>query len=203
MNPSAPLTRVDRVTVLITDDQLNPGWLDSIKDFFPSTVEIQLFFVYTGVLLVASTQIGSGFKKRLFCGFSHRTLQGPEPLPGIESGGLLDFAQMVAESEFILSVPHTLEPVKRTSSRLKEVGVLLDAGLHRGVEGLRVATGLAGCNHRLTVFFPLSSFPFIGGLPRVPLEAKPYLEALIALNARFTATPALFNSLEYDVLLRV
>jgi hypothetical protein len=188
-------------TLLISHHELPKKWLKKTLAQLPGKVDLQVFFVDSGTLLVGKKLAGQHFVNQVYCSYSHRILSGPKPLAGINSGGLLNLGEMISQSEYTISIPRSIPPVKPVRSRLKEIGLILDSDSRRGIDGLRVATGLAGCNHRLTLFFPHDGFPFISGAPQVPGMARPYLEALTSLGARFSASPVSYDRSEYDLLL--
>ncbi len=195
--------RIELATILLTHDELPKKWFEKAIKQLPKKVGIQLFFTGNGTLLVGENLPKFKFHDLTYCSYSHRKLKGPKPLDGINAGGLFDLGTLVSESRYVLSIPRSVEEPKQVKSRLKEIGVILDSEKARGVEGLRVATGLAGCNHRVTLFFPSDGFPFIADVPKVPLEAKPFLETLSTLGARFSTTPASFDDTGCDILLSI
>ncbi|MBF0454472.1 MAG: hypothetical protein HQL72_06595 [Magnetococcales bacterium] len=180
-------------TLVISQNGPLKRWLDHLHTILPAQVERHFFFVDTGVALIGEQVAGHLPLKGFYCAHSHRLHQGPAPLAGMVSGGLLDLGRMVAKSHATLSLPHTLLPLHYVSDRRSKKIALL---LRQNVEGLRVATGLAGCGHQVTLFHaePLSS---------LPEEAEPYLQTLTALNARFLPPPSSYTNSRFDLLLAI
>jgi hypothetical protein len=188
---------MERATAIISQYKLPNGWLEQIVALLPENIILEVFFVDSGTLLVDQKPSSSQIKKLLYCSHSHRVLNGPKPVDGIEAGGLLDFGEMVGRSQYLLSIPQTSLPLKPTQSRLKEIGLILDSNPVRSVEGLRVATGLAGCNHRMVLF----SHNDI--LSQPPKEAIDYLEALTMLGAKFQTIPPSYEQFSGDFLIKI
>ena len=190
-------------TLLISSDELPKTWLEKVLELLPENVQVQLFFVNTGTRLVGEKLEKHPYGERKFCAHSHRQLNGPKPVAGIHSGGLINLGEMIAKSEYTVSIPHTIIPLRYASHKLKKIAIFLDSDIERGVEGFRVATGLAGCKHMVTMFCPGDIFPITDGIPQVPDAAKPYLEMLPALGVKFLPRPTAYDDSEYDVLISV
>jgi hypothetical protein len=191
------------VTILVSQHKLQKKWLDRALESLPKKLRVQVFFVGSGTLLVGENLPKYKFHNLVYCAYSHREFNGPKPIDGMKSGGLLDLGEMISQSQYTISLPKTILPIKPAGSRLKEIGVVLDPDSQLEIEGLRVATGLAGCNHRVMLFFPVDGFPFIADGPQVPQEAKPYLETLSSLGGRFSAPPVSYDDAECDILISV
>lgn len=192
-----------RVTILLSDHNVPKKWLYKALRSLPENLQVQLFFVDSGTLLVGEKLEKYSLGDCVYCTYSHRILQGPPPIAGIAAGGLLDLGAMIGRSEYTISFPRTILPAKPVDSPLKKIAVILDSDNERGVEGLRIATGLAGCNHRVDVFFTIDGFSVIDGVPDVPRQAAPYIEFLTSLGTRFHAPPDSYEVSDYDVLISV
>jgi hypothetical protein len=191
----------DRATLIISRADLPESSLDRTLRQLPEEVIVQLFFVDEGVHLVGDNLLGRAVESAVYCSQGHRQLNGPEPLKGVRAGGLLDLGEMIRGSRYVFSVPHTLSPARRIESKLKKIGLLLDRDINRAVEGLRVGTGLAGCDHQVTLFPHQSGPSFDGRGAKIPPAAIPYLETLTALEARISTTPFDNENSKYDILI--
>ncbi|MBF0380106.1 MAG: hypothetical protein HQL69_03755 [Magnetococcales bacterium] len=113
----------------------------------------------------------------------------------IVAGGLLDLGKMVEKSDYFISVPHIFKPDKHVLTKQKDIGIIIDKSIRLTIEGLRVATGLAGCNHRVTIYYPNELTPFFDDHESAPSQVKPYLETLCQLQVTFSAElPSYDNS---------
>jgi hypothetical protein len=193
-------------TILISHHNLPDKWLDKILKLLPNKINIQIFFVDAGTLLVGKKLANRQFDKLVYCAHSHRVLNGPKPLAGVETGGLLDLGKMVEKSHFFLSAPKTFMPINQetaVTTTQKNIGLIIDKNTELAVEGLRVATGLAGCNHKLTIFYPNDVSQLIDNSTKIPAKAKPYLEALTQLGAKFQNVLPSYDNSGCDFMIRL
>ncbi|MBF0446371.1 MAG: hypothetical protein HQL68_12355 [Magnetococcales bacterium] len=190
-------------TILISHHKLPDKWLDNVLKLLPEKINIQIFFVDAGTLLVGKKLVNIPLVKLVYCAHSHRVLNGPNPLANIEAGGLLDLGKMVGKSDYFLSVPHTFKPIKAVTKTQKNIGITIDKNSKLAVEALRVATGLAGCNHRVTIFYPKEISQLINKSPKTPAEAKLYLEALTQLGAKLQNVQPSYDSSECDFIIGI
>ncbi|MBF0125650.1 MAG: hypothetical protein HQM02_00410 [Magnetococcales bacterium] len=195
MPPPAPL----RVTLLITRSTLPVGWEERITEHLGLAWRANLFFLDQGIHLIERPWSGSRFGgERIYCAYGHGQLNGPRPSPDIFPGGLANLGRMIRESDYTLSLPATHWPAQPGQHPQKSIGILLvDDNPFLLVETTRLAAGLAGCNHKPTLFSPFYPGPIF------PITAAPYLEALHALGGSITASPPYEQmALEQEVVLQ-
>jgi hypothetical protein len=188
-------------TILISHHKLPDKWLDKILKLLPNKTKIQFFFVDAGTLLVGKKLANIPLVKLVYCAHSHRVLNAPNPIASVEAGGLLELGRMVGKSHYFLSVPHTFKPLKPIATKQKNIGLVLDENNKLAVEGLRVATGLAGCDHKLTIFYPNECIPLINSPTKASDKTKPYLEALTQLGAKFQTVLPSYENCECDFII--
>ncbi|MBF0357817.1 MAG: hypothetical protein HQL70_04360 [Magnetococcales bacterium] len=188
---------MELATAIISQHNLPKGWLEEILLLLPENIKLEIFYVGSGTMLVDTPPRSPHIKKILYCSHSHRVLNGPKPGEDMVAGGLLDLGGMVVRSQYLLSLPQSNLPLKPTKSKLKEIGLILDPDPERMVEGLRVATGLAGCNHQMVLFYHKKS------LDKPCKEAKTYIEALTMLGAEFQTTQPPYEWFTGDFLIRI
>ncbi|MBF0369493.1 MAG: hypothetical protein HQL52_08565 [Magnetococcales bacterium] len=175
------------VTLLITRDQLPEDTIEKaitgIPEPFSDEFQINLFFLDRGVYLADNAFPHLDIRQKIACAHSRNRHHLP-PFTGdhpARDGGLANLGEMIGRSRFTLSLPNLHWPSAPDDGRHKSILVLLPDPLHL-TEGLRLATGLAGCDHRLTIRHPEGiSFP---------ADGKIYQEALTALGSRFDGVPA-------------
>ncbi len=173
------------LTLLITRQLLAPGWFETIHKGLPNIERTHLFFLDHGTFLATADFSFLPPGKRIYCAHSLRTLNAPPPGTNVQRGGLFDLGTLLWESHTALSIPRTIWPHSSTQplsddqkrNGSKHIFIPLETEGARQIEGLRLATGLAGCNHTVT-FCAASPIP-----PQA--DTNPYLETLKALGARF------------------
>ncbi|MBF0194157.1 MAG: hypothetical protein HQL71_06340 [Magnetococcales bacterium] len=190
-------------TILITNHNLEDLWLEKVLKLLPNNINIQLFFVDTATKLVGKNITNIPIVKLVYCAHSHRELKAPKPKANVEAGGLLDLGRMVGDSDYFLSLPKIYKPIKPVTGTKKNIGLVLNENSKQSLEGLRVATGLAGCNHKLTIFYPNNIYHLINNSKKTPEKAKPYLEALTHFGATFQTALTSYNKCECECIIEL
>ncbi|MBF0293830.1 MAG: hypothetical protein HQL96_01460 [Magnetococcales bacterium] len=185
------------LTLIVTRATLpDPAWETAITNRLGATWRAQIFFLDQGVRQVAdarwSTLQPGG--ERIYCAHDHAQHHGPPPAPGILPGGLANLGRMIRESDYSLTLPKMHWPAQPGKQGVKPVVILLaaDDPQNRLTEAARLAAGLAGCGHHVTLHSPVTPGPLFS------LAAAPYLEALQALGGAIAPT-----SPEAPVILRL
>lgn len=194
---------VSSLTLAVTRNTLDFNKLTETIRVFPSLKTVNLFLMQQGTLLVDASWRTLPAGERVFCAFNHRRHQGPSPALGMEAGGLASLADMIRRSEVSLSWPHCHQPTVPAKHANKVIGILFNETKSWAVEALRVATGLAGCNHKLRILRDPAH-----GCPQEELsailpEATDYLEVLPALGAFFGVYSRQAFPDDLDVMLRL
>lgn len=171
------------LTLLFSRGDLPKNWQKEFLPPFSPWDQVHLFLLdqATHMLRTDFSQLPSG--KRVFCAHSHRLL-GAQPATKESkfiAGGLANLGEMVRDSHGTISLPNTHWPTKKGKPGVKSVGILLGNEPSRQKEAIRLAAGLAGCNHTVTLYTPMRRTKLQACFP----EMAPLLEALQALRATF------------------
>lgn len=97
------------------------------------------------------------------------------------AGGLANLGEMLRDSHWGISLPNSHWPIKKSEPGVKNVGIFLGNHQKRQKEAIRLAAGLAGCNHMVTLYTPINYRKLLKKFP----ETAPLLEALQAMHATF------------------
>ncbi|MBF0165529.1 MAG: hypothetical protein HQM01_13695 [Magnetococcales bacterium] len=171
------------VTLLVTRPRFNPpeGWQDRLSLRLDPPWRFNLFFLHQAVHLVDQPHWHAWLEaghEASYCAHDHQTLHGPPPLPGIQPGGLATLGRLIRESSLTLSIPHLTWPLQSNTTGIKRIAIHLDGDADDHLQTLRLAAGLAGCDHPVTLFQATPSQP-------ISPAAIPYHQALLALGAQF------------------
>ncbi|MEO5341014.1 MAG: hypothetical protein H7837_10965 [Magnetococcus sp. MYC-9] len=172
------------LTLLLSQRTLPPGWYERLMQGRPRPAQVNLFCLAQATHLLGTDFSSLSPGHRGYCAYSHRLLGAPPP--GADSpfaaGNLLTLGGMVRHSHLTLSVPHSHWPVAMGEPGVKKIGILLGDDPDTQRESIRLATGLAGCNHLVNLYSPLEMPELRMLLP----ETCSLLEALEAMKAEFT-----------------
>ena len=172
------MTAPDTLTLLISRHPLPEGWFEPIRQRLPALARVHLFFFDHGLFATGTDFSFLPPGERLHCAHSRRTLQAPTPAG--RAGGLYDLGLLIRAGGWMVTLPRVIWPPSPPGpGPVRRVALHLEPPGPRQVEGLRLAAGLAGCDHQVTL---LSAAPVPRGL-----DTDPYLEALHSLGARFAA----------------
>lgn len=162
---------------------------------------VHLFFLDRATFLLHEDFFPIPPGKRVYCAHSQQGLGIPPPADNglFEAGGLANLGWMVRESHFTLSIPHIRWPNQSANPGLKKVGVILGEESHAQKEGIRLAAGLAGCNHLVTLYSDISA----KGLEQKFPTSHPLLEALQAMNVSFSKVPKSLTLKDHSVFLQL
>ncbi|MEO5362102.1 MAG: hypothetical protein H7838_00545 [Magnetococcus sp. DMHC-8] len=170
-------------TLLLSRSELPAGWQETLLQRLPGPSRLHLF-----CLAGATRLVGDNFSRlppgrRAYCAHSHHLLGAPQLPAGspFVAGGLITLGGMVRDSHGIVTLPHACWPVEQGVPGVKEMGILLGNEREMQKEAIRLATGLAGCHHAVTLYSPLAPAELRLLLP----ETASLLEALLALGAEF------------------
>ena len=146
---------------------------------FPDAVQVHLFLLDQATHLLNDDFSSLPPGKRVYCGHRHRLLKAPSNQNQFISGGLFDLGKMIQESHWVISLPNHPYPPTENRPGIKKIAILLDEDSNRQQEALRLGTGLAGCNHHVTLFSTYDPTELQNRYP----DTAPLLEALHMLNA--------------------
>ncbi|MBF0178460.1 MAG: hypothetical protein HQM03_00380 [Magnetococcales bacterium] len=174
------------LTLIVTRATLPDTWEMVIVNRLGPEWRAQIFFLDQGIHHVAHpswTTFRPG-EARIYCAHDHARHHGPPPAQGILPGGLANLGRMIRESDFSLTIAQMHWPTQPGQPGVKPIAILLNADDTPDLltEAARLAAGLAGCNHRVTLCSPVTPGPLF------PLAAAPYLEALHALGGAIAPT---------------
>ncbi|MBF0610625.1 MAG: hypothetical protein G8345_12235 [Magnetococcales bacterium] len=163
-------------TLLVTRNQLPPT--------LPHEGVHHLFLLHKGIRLVNHPFSPLPGGQRIYCAFGHSRLNPPLPLTQttFSPGGLANLAEMIQESDTLLCNHRQASGLAKGKKRL---GILLSEEKEQRLEGIRLAVGLAGCGHPITLL-GVANF---ADLHTQLVEAKEYLQALEALSGRCLPQP--------------
>ncbi len=176
----------DTLTLLITRQSLPGEWLRGIAALLATIDRLHLFFLDRGTFLASADFSVLPPGRRVYCEHGLRTLNAPPAAAPVQRGGLFDLGGLLRESRYALSLPH-MTPFPdhcrgQEPGSPKKIIIPLARTGDRRLEGLRLATGLAGCDHAVTI---ITDPPVVRDA-----DTLPYLQTLEALGARFSQHPA-------------
>ncbi|MBF0097773.1 MAG: hypothetical protein HQM04_12610 [Magnetococcales bacterium] len=121
--------------------------------------------------------------ERVYCAHMHQKLAAPPPAAGspFVAAGLATLGRLIRDSQMTVTLSHPHWPPEPAPWGVKQIGILLGEEPDMQLEALRLATGLAGCNHHLTVYTPHEPLQLRALLP----EAGPFFQVLAAMKAEF------------------
>ncbi|MBF0341332.1 MAG: hypothetical protein HQL95_10285 [Magnetococcales bacterium] len=185
------------ITLLITRTTLDTDWRQELDLRLGTGWRAQLFFVHEGIHRVGDplwTTLLTPGALASYCAHGHMLAQGPPPTAGILPGGVATLGRMLTEATHTLSLPSLHWPSRSgAANSRKRIALFADHPDHAGIEALRLAVGLAGCDHRMTLIQPT---PW----PVIPDAANTYLELFPLLD--ITVAPTLQPD-AFDIILRL
>ena len=193
---------ISTLTLLLSRKELPKSWQNTLFQRLPQLDQVHLFLLEQATYLLGEdfSQLPAG--KRVFCAHSHRLLQAPPPAKNsiFAAGGLANLGEMVRLSHGTLSLPNSHWPRQRDEPSVKNIGILLAQEPERLKEGIRLAAGLAGCNHEVTLYSPSINHAEVR--KRFP-EITPLLEALHTMKVPFNTSIPLSANENHSVLLQL
>ncbi len=189
------------LTLLLSRGELPLGWQEAIGRCMPRIARLDLFCTAWATRLINENFAFLPPGRRVFCAHTHQLLGGP-PLAAASpfvAGGLATLGRMVRESHAVLSVPHLHCSGVMGEEGVKNIGIVLGEEPEFQKEAIRLATGLAGCNHAVTLYTPTEP----EALRLLSPETASLLEALLAMQAEFKIAPAEFLPENHGVLLQL
>ena len=171
------------LTLLLSQKELPTDWQESLFERIARPDQLHLFCLAQATHLLHADFSALPPGRRIFCAHSHRLLGALHPPADtlFEASGLVLLGAMVRDSHGTFSLPHSHWSGKRGELGMKNIGILLGNEPDTQKESIRLATGLAGCNHRVTLYTPLD--PVI--LRMLSPESAALLDALEELKATF------------------
>ncbi|MBF0160741.1 MAG: hypothetical protein HQL88_00500 [Magnetococcales bacterium] len=188
-------------TLLLSQKKLPESWCDTLFQQVPRPTQAHLFCLDQATHLLHADFAGLPPGERLYCAHGHRQLSAPEPpehSPFVASS-LVNLGALIRASHATFSIPHSHWSGKTGTLGVKNIGILLGALQDTQAESIRLATGLAACNHAVTLYTPLSPAELRQQLP----ETATLLEALLALRAVFKTAPSDALPGKHEVLLQL
>ncbi len=174
-----------QLTLIFTQRTLPNGWQAAIDNHLQAPWHAHLFFLDQGVFLVDQIEANPQFSgEKIYCAYGHSRLNAPQPNTEILPGGLANLGGMIRASDYTLSLPACHWPNQSGTTLHKQVAILLNDTPTSQLEAARLAAGLAGCSHKVTLYHPINRPP-----ADFPLAATPYLEAIHALGGTITSAP--------------
>ncbi|MBF0416423.1 MAG: hypothetical protein HQL78_07400 [Magnetococcales bacterium] len=163
------------VTLVVTQSTLGEGDLLRLAPSLAKLDKVHLFFVHRGVGLVGNDFSCFPEGRRVYCAFDHARFSGPAS--SIQAGGLAVLGHLLHETDGVVTLPHG-----RVGAP-KPLAVCLDAEPELALEGLRLAVGLRGCDHDVTLLADNpGSWRTLVDLVGLHPEAKGYVDAWNALG---------------------
>ncbi|MBF0460698.1 MAG: hypothetical protein HQL87_04805 [Magnetococcales bacterium] len=171
------------LTLLLSRRELPAGWQAALWQQIPRPEQLHLFCLAQATHLLCEDFSFLPPGRRVYCAYSHRLLGASPPPEGFpfEAGGLATLGALVRDSHGTISLPYCHWPGARGELGLKSMGIFLGDELDAQKEAIRLATGMAGCDHAVTLYTPVEPEALRMLLP----ETDSLLEALMALGAAF------------------
>lgn len=200
-NKTDPENTGSTLTLLLSRRNLPKNGEQTLFHPIPKPSQVHLFLMdqATHRLHEDFSQLPPG--KRIFCAHRHRQLQAlpaPKESP-FEAGGLANLGEMIRQSHWIASLPNSHWPRQKGKCGVKSIGLLLGNEPSRQKESIRLATGLAGCNHSVTLYSAKTEAKLRLFFP----ETAPLLDALNSMGAVFKKVPQHFAQENHAVLLQI
>lgn len=168
------------LTLLLSQKDLPKNWQTDLLQRIPLPNPLHLFLLDQATHLLDEDFSPFPPGQRFYCAHSHRQLYAPPPPKQaiFQAGSLFDLGQMIRQSHDTLSLPNRHGSIQNRPLGLKNIAILLGEEPNRQKESLRLATGLAGCNHSVGLYSPLNDTELRAQFP----DALPLLDALHAMN---------------------
>lgn len=189
------------LTLLCSQKDLPKNWQeDCLRRVSPPT-QVHLFLLDQATHLLGEDFSWLPSGKRVFCAHSHRLIQALPPPENttFEAGGLANLGEMVRHSHMVISFPNCHGPTQRGKPGIKNIGVVLGQAWDTQKEAIRLAAGLAGCNHKVTLYTPITKAELRVRFP----ETTPLLEALEFMKVVFKTVPAEASMVDHPVVLQL
>ncbi|MBF0132477.1 MAG: hypothetical protein HQL75_07825 [Magnetococcales bacterium] len=165
------------LTLIITQRGHVMDDIMAILQPFPGLESCHLFFLHHGVGLVDQKFPKLPQGQRVYCAFDHENHRGPLPAPANQAGSLATLGQLLHKSEKVACWPNG------TCGPVAGFGIHLDGDPELAQEGLRIATGLAGCDLSVTLFAVSNrKWKSLADLASLNANTMAIMEALIAMN---------------------
>ncbi|WP_130471256.1 hypothetical protein [Candidatus Magnetaquicoccus inordinatus] len=121
--------------------------------------------------------------ERAYCAHMQQKLAAPAPPSAspFVAAGLATLGRLIRDSDLTLTLSHPCWPELVPGWGIKKIAIDLGEEPSMQLEALRLATGLAGCNHHITVHSPHEPIQLRALLP----EAGAFFEVLSAMKAEF------------------
>ena len=171
------------LTIILSRKDLPTDWYETLFQQVPQPTQLHLFCLAQATHLLHADFSALPPGQRMFCAHGHRLLSAPEPSEDspFTASSLVILGGMIRTSHATLSIPQNHWSGQMGELGVKNIGILLGNDPDTQKEAIRLATGLAGCNHAVTVYTPLAP----PKLRRLLPETASLLEALTALQAEF------------------
>lgn len=195
---------IQSITLVITRKKLVPGWEAALSSLPEQPSMAKLFFLDEGAYLTNKAVPEMACWETIVCSHSLTQLDLPNPDSDlIRLGGLANLGLMLRESTMAISLPHVHVPARATPEGQKKIAIQ-GFGQPCGpqmTESLRVATGLAGCNHTVDLFPGDWDGPWPEDSAFAP-GAVEFLEAMRFFKVNFHPEKAP-DPEEFDLILQV
>jgi hypothetical protein len=174
---------VRTLTLIVSREGSPAAGLALLQSAFWQPEQVHLFCLGPGTRLVTEDFSAWPPGERVYCAHMHQKLAAPPPAVGspFVAAGLATLGRLIRDSQMTLTLAHPHWPPEPAQWGVKQIGILLGEEPDMQLEALRLATGLAGCNHHITVHTPHEPLQLRALLP----EAGPFFQVLAALKAEF------------------
>ncbi|MEO5353840.1 MAG: hypothetical protein H7835_11615 [Magnetococcus sp. XQGC-1] len=189
------------LTLLLSRGEWPVDWQAAIGRCLPQIARLDLFCTLWATRLINENFAFLPPGRRVFCAHTQQRLGGAPLAAGspFVAGGLATLGRMVRESHAVLSLPHLHCSGVLGEEGVKNIGIILGEEPEFQKEAIRLATGLAGCNHAVTLYTPTE--PEV--LRLLSPETASLLEALLAMQAEFKIASAELSPGNHGVLLQL
>ncbi|MBF0624831.1 MAG: hypothetical protein HQL82_08490 [Magnetococcales bacterium] len=179
-------------TVLITRDHPLPRWPTAIPPQLLGE-RVGLFFAGAGTrsaLTLPEPPPPWSHAPRVVCARAYQDCHGVPPAPPLEAAGLAALGGMIRASRCVLCLPLVCLSLVEAAPGPKDIAIrVLDPPASPAtLEALRLAVGLAGCGHRVTVYLKTAP-PGNHWLAVLPPAAAPFLELFDPLGISVAQDP--------------
>ncbi|MBF0183906.1 MAG: hypothetical protein HQM06_05890 [Magnetococcales bacterium] len=174
---------IRRMTVILSQDHLPEDGAQRLcrQGEWPEQVDLFCLAAATRLLQADFSAWPPG--ERLFCAHNHQQLAAEPPPPGspFVAAGLASLGRLIRDSQVTLALPAARWPETVPTVGVKDIAIILGEDRCMYFESLRLATGLAGCNHQVTVYTPLEPLQLRHLVP----EAGSFFEVLSVMRSEF------------------